>query len=305
VSVLAVLGGGAWGSTLSDLAQRQGHTVHRWSRSAALSLRAAIDGAEVIVSCLPMAAVAEVARSLAQLSPGTDVVLVSTTKGLDPRTAQPPSHCWMQWFPDNPLVVLSGPNLAAEIRAGLPTATVVASDDPGAAHRVQDVFTSERFRVYTSADWRGVEMGGVLKNVIALAAGVSDGLALGANAKAALITRGLAEMIRVGEHWGCRARTFYGLSGLGDLATTCYSPLSRNYQVGFALGEGKLLPEILAHLKGTAEGVYSAPILAEYARRVGLDVPITDQVCAVLSGGQSADAALAALMGRRLKDETE
>jgi glycerol-3-phosphate dehydrogenase (NAD(P)+) len=271
----------------------------------ALSLHEAIDGAELIVSCLPMAAVEEVARSLAQLSPGTDVVLVSTTKGLDPRTAQPPSHCWMRCFPDNPLVVLSGPNLAAEIRAGLPTATVVASDDPGAAHRVQDVFTSERFRVYTSADWRGVEMGGVLKNVIALAAGVSDGLALGANAKAALITRGLAEMIRVGEHWGCRARTFYGLSGLGDLATTCYSPLSRNYQVGFALGEGKPLPEILAHLKGTAEGVYSAPILAEYARRVGLDAPITEQVCAVLSGRQSAAAALAALMGRRLKDETE
>ncbi|BAC91608.1 NAD(P)H-dependent glycerol-3-phosphate dehydrogenase [Gloeobacter violaceus] len=300
---IAVLGGGAWGTTLADLAAAQDHQVRVWSRSGALALGEVLAQAEAVFSCLPMAAVAGVIDQVIALGLPAGVIVVNATKGLDRRTARPASSLWQARFADHPLVVLSGPNLAAEIRAGLPAATVVASADGQAAGRIQQCLASERFRVYTSADWRGVELGGVLKNVIAIAAGVSDGLGLGANAKAALITRGLAEMIRVGTHWGGLAETFYGLSGLGDLLTTCNSPLSRNYQVGFGLGKGQSLEAVLERLEGTAEGVATAAILAEYAQRSALEVPITDQICAVLGGLRPPTEALAALMTRRLREE--
>lgn len=303
MSSVAILGGGAWGATLARLAHEHGHTVRVWSRSGDLSLEEAIVGADVLLSCLPMAAVETVSCQIRAIGLEAKSVLVSTTKGLDRGTAQPPSHVWRNHFPEHSLVVLSGPNLAAEITRGLPAATVVASADEAAVTFIQGCFASERFRVYTSTDWRGVELGGVLKNVIALAAGVSDGLGLGSNAKAALITRGMTEMIRVGIHWGGEAGTFYGLSGLGDLLTTCYSALSRNYRIGFALGEGKALPAILDGFVGTAEGVYTAPVLARYAHGVGLDVPITDQVCALLAGTTPPTEALMALMSRRLREE--
>ncbi|MBC8123574.1 MAG: NAD(P)H-dependent glycerol-3-phosphate dehydrogenase, partial [Gemmatimonadaceae bacterium] len=224
--------------------------------------------------------------------------------GLDPDTAQPASRLWHNRFPEHPLAVLSGPNLATEVRLGLPTATVVASCQLEAAQAIQRCFACERFRVYTSTDWLGVELGGVLKNVMAIAAGVSDALGLGNNAKAALITRGLAEMIRVGTHWGAQAETFFGLSGIGDLLATCNSSLSRNYQVGSGLGSGRSLSSILDTLEGTAEGVRTAFILAEYAHKSGLEVPITDQICAVLRAERSPLAALMALMNRRLREES-
>jgi glycerol-3-phosphate dehydrogenase (NAD(P)+) len=304
VSEIAFLGGGAWGTTLAHLAKANGHHIKLWSRSQATPLAEAVLSADMIVSCLPMSAVATVASHLATLSIPERTILLSTTKGLDPETSQPPSACWLQLFTQHPLVILSGPNLASEICQGLPTATVVASANQQAAQQVQTCFSSERFRVYTATDWRGVELGGVLKNVIAIAAGISDGLGLGSNARSALMTRGLAEMIQVGCHWGAQSETFFGLSGMGDLLATCHSNLSRNYQIGFALGTGKTLSQALATLKGTAEGVYTAPILMRYAQDVGLNVPITEQVCAVLEGTSPPIQAFAALMNRRLRGES-
>jgi glycerol-3-phosphate dehydrogenase (NAD(P)+) len=304
VSEIAFLGGGAWGTTLAQLASANGHHVKLWSRSQAIPLAEAVLGVDMIVSCLPMSAVATVASDLVTLGIPERTILLSTTKGLDSKTSQPPSACWLRLFAQHPLVILSGPNLASEICQGLPTATVVASANRQAAQQVQACFSSERFRVYTATDWRGVELGGVLKNVIAIAAGISDGLGLGSNARSALMTRGLAEMIQVGCYWGAQSETFFGLSGMGDLLATCHSNLSRNYQIGFALGSGKTLPQALAALKGTAEGIYTAPILMRYAHHVGLDVPITEQVCAVLEGASPPIQAIAALMNRRLRGES-
>lgn len=300
----AVLGAGAWGNTLASLIGRQGHPVKIWSRSGPLAIAEVLRDVEVVVSCLPIRAVGQTVRQVAGVDLPTSVILVSTTKGLDSSTVSPASTCWQHYLPHHPLVVLSGPNLAAEVLRGLPAATVVAGTLDEATRQVQQCLATEHFRVYTSSDLRGVELGGVLKNVIAIAAGVSDGLELGANAKASLITRGLAEMIRVGTHWGGQMETFYGLSGLGDLLTTCNSTLSRNYQIGYALGQGKTLALALTQLQGTAEGVYTTPVLVGYARRVGLEVPIAEQVCALLNGERPPVEALMALMSRRLREES-
>ena len=201
------------------------------------------------------------------------------------------------------MVVLSGPNLSKEIQLELPAATVVASNIPTAAQVVQLVFSSQRFRVYTNPDPLGVELGGTLKNVIAIAAGVCDGLQLGTNAKAALVTRGLTEMVRIGNDWGAKTETFYGLSGLGDLLATCNSPLSRNYQVGYQLAGGKSLTETLANLQGTAEGVNTCRVLMQRAKQQNIPVPITQQVYRLLQGEVTPRQALDELMLRDIKPE--
>ncbi|HEY9890588.1 MAG TPA: NAD(P)H-dependent glycerol-3-phosphate dehydrogenase, partial [Candidatus Sericytochromatia bacterium] len=185
----------------------------------------------------------------------------------------------------------------------LPAASVVACREARAAQIVQEAFSSQNFRVYTNPDPLGVELGGTLKNVMAIAAGTCDGLQLGTNAKAALLTRGLAEIIRIGTDWGAKAQTFYGLSGLGDLLATCNSNLSRNYQVGYQLSQGKALAEILADLEGTAEGVNTTTVLVERANRQGVSVPITYQVYRLLNGEITPQAAVEALMLRDTKPE--
>ena len=185
---------------------------------------------------------------------------------------------------------------------GLPAATVVSSQDVQAAERIQSVFSSERFRVYTNSDPLGTELGGTLKNVIAIAAGVCDGLNLGTNARSALITRALAEIIRVGVELGARPETFFGLSGLGDLLATCTSPLSRNYRVGYGLAQGKPLTQILGELQ-TAEGVSTTNVLIELAQRKGIAVPVSHQVYLLLNGKITPTATVEALMERNLKPE--
>lgn len=250
-----------------------------------------------------MKGVAELAQQVQQIGLGETTILVSATKGLDPATGRTPAQIWQAAFPDNPVVVLSGPNLSKEIEQGLPTATVVASRDAAAATTVQTVFASEKFRVYTNPDPLGTELGGTLKNVIAIAAGVCDGLNLGTNAKSALLTRALAEVIRIGTDLGAKPETFFGLSGLGDLLATCSSALSRNYQVGFALAQGQALPEILANLQGTAEGVSTANVLIELADRQNIPVPISWQVYQLLNGKITPQQAVEALMERDLKAE--
>lgn len=298
---LAILGAGAWGQALARLARLNGHEVRLWSRQGHLTLEQAVGGAQVVLSAVSMQGVQGLATQLATLPGGT--ILATATKGLDLATTLTPSQIFQQTLPAHPVVVLSGPNLSVEIEAGLPAATVVASRDAAAAAAVQRIFASETFRVYTSSDPLGAELGGTLKNVVAIAVGVCDGLDLGYNARAALITRALPEIIRMGTHLGGQVETFFGLSGLGDLLATCTSPLSRNYRVGCGLAQGKPLTQVLSELGSTAEGVNTAAVLMTLAKREQISMPIAAQVHRLLQGEITPQAAVIALMERQLKPE--
>lgn len=267
-------------------------------------MAAAIENASLLVSAVSVKGLAALAEQVAPIALPKEVVLVSATKGLDPATTQTPSQIWQQALPHQPIAVLSGPNLSKEIDQGLPAATVVASTDETAAARVQHVFAGDRLRVYTNTDPLGTELGGTLKNVIAIAVGVCDGLNLGTNAKAALITRSLAEIIRIGTHLGGQTETFYGLSGLGDLLATCNSPLSRNYQVGYRLAQGQSLTQALAEIEGTAEGVNTANVLVAIAQREAVSMPISHQVYLLLNHKITPQEAVESLMERDLKPES-
>lgn len=300
---VAILGAGAWGASLANLAAANGHQVRVWSRQGSQTLEAVLTNAQIILSAISMIGVRDVASQVQSFPLSPETIFVTATKGLDPQTTCTPSQIWQQIFPNHAVVVLSGPNLSKEIQMKLPAATVVASNIPTAAEVVQLVFSSHRFRVYTNPDPLGVELGGTLKNVIAIAAGVCDGLQLGTNAKAALVTRGLTEMVRIGNNWGAKTETFYGLSGLGDLLATCNSPLSRNYQVGYQLAGGKSLTETLANLQGTAEGVNTCRVLMQRAKQQNIAVPITEQVHRLLQGEITPEQALDELMLRDIKPE--
>jgi glycerol-3-phosphate dehydrogenase (NAD(P)+) len=300
VENVAVMGTGAWGSALAKLVQAP--TVVTWSRRSGADLAPAIASSQLLVSAVSMAGVNEVIDLLrGQIRP--EQIIVTTTKGLDLATNLTPAQIWAAAFPENAIVVLSGPNLSAEIQQGLPAAAVAASHQLAAAGQVQAVFSSAQFRVYTNNDPLGVELGGTVKNVMAIAAGTCDGLGLGTNAKAGLMTRGLAEIIRIGTYWGAQPATFYGLSGLGDLLATCSSPLSRNYQVGYGLAQGHSLAQVLANLTGTAEGVNTTQVLMQIAQRQQVELPITMMVDRLLQGQITPPEALAALMMRDSKSE--
>ncbi len=309
-TTIAILGAGAWGATLANLAAANGHRVRVWSRRGCDTLASVLQDAQIVVSAISMKGVREVASQVSSFTlsvrdaTGTPTtIFVTATKGLEPETICTPSQIWQSTFPEHPVVVLSGPNLSKEIQQSLPAATVVASQDATAAETVQVAFTSHRFRVYTNADPVGVELGGTLKNVMAIAAGVCDGLHLGTNAKAALVTRGLTEMVRLGNFWGAKTETFYGLSGLGDLLATCNSPLSRNYQVGYQLAAGNSLTDVLANLPGTAEGVNTCQVLVQLARQKNIVIPITEQVYRLIQGEVTPQQALDELMLRDIKPE--
>lgn len=307
---VAVIGGGAWGATLARLLQENGHAVGLWSRHTGDCLLPIVAEADVLLSTVSMRGVRAVVSQLQAIGLPTHTLIVTATKGLDPESGSSvalpllPSQIWQAAFPAHAVTVLSGPNLAKEIAQGLPAASVVASRESRAGERVQAVFSSARFRVYTNPDPLGVELGGALKNVIAIAVGACDGLHLGTNAKSALVTRGLAEMIRVGTHWGAQAATFYGLSGLGDLLATCNSPLSRNYQVGYGLAQDQSLATVLAQLEGTAEGVNTTKVLLQLAQQQGIYLPISDQVYRLLRGEITPRIAIDALMLRDRKPES-
>jgi len=300
---VTILGAGTWGTALANLAANNGHRVRVWSRQSSQTLPTAVAGADIVLSAISMQGVRDVAFQVQCCSPLPQTIFVTATKGLDPQTTQTPSQVWQTAFLRHPVVVLSGPNLSQEIEQQLPAATVVASSVNTAAKTVQRVFSSYRFRVYTNPDPIGVELGGTLKNVIAIASGVCDGLHLGTNAKAALVTRGLTEMVRIGYIWGAKPETFYGLSGLGDLLATCNSSLSRNYQVGYQLASGKLLTEILANLPGTAEGVNTCQVLVPIAQQHKIPVPIFEQVYRLLKNEVTPQQALDELMLRDMKPE--
>ncbi|QJB47048.1 NAD(P)H-dependent glycerol-3-phosphate dehydrogenase [Dolichospermum flos-aquae] len=302
---VVILGAGAWGAALAKLAAINDYQVHLWSRSDSQPLEKVLENknAQIVLSAISMKGVRDVASMVQSCPLSPQTIFVTATKGLEPQTTYTPSQIWQAAFPNSPVVVLSGPNLSQEIAQELPAATVVASKNTNAAQTVQLVFSSSRFRVYTNPDPVGVELGGTLKNVIAIAAGVCDGLHLGTNAKAALVTRGLTEMVRIGNTLGAKTETFYGLSGLGDLLATCNSPLSRNYQVGYQLANGQTLPGVLANLPGTAEGVNTCRVLMEIAQQRGIAIPITEQVYQLLEGAVTPRQALDQLMIRDIKPE--
>lgn len=303
-AIVTILGAGAWGTALGNLAKRNHHQVRVWSRRGKLSLAAAIADTDLIVSAVSMAGVSPTIERLKALTIPSQTIIVTATKGLDSVTTYTPSQLWQTAYPARPIVVLSGPNLSKEIQQNLPAITVVSSQDLSAAETVQQIFSSDRFRVYVNPDPIGTELGGTLKNVMAIAAGVCDGLALGTNAKAGLLTRALPEITRVGKYLGADVETFFGLSGLGDLLATCNSPLSRNYQVGYRLAKGESLSQILAKFEGTAEGINTAEVLMKIAQKQNLPMPIAEQVYYLLHQKTTPEVALNALMERSLKSET-
>ena len=300
---VTILGAGVWGTALASVAKRNPNQVRLWSRRSSESLKSAIANTDVVLSAVSMKGVRPTIEKLKLIPLPDKIILVTATKGLDPITTHTPSQIWQAAFPHHSVVVLSGPNLSKEIQKGLPAATVVASNNHIAAEQVQAIFASDTFRVYINNDPLGTELGGTLKNVMAIAAGVCDGLQLGTNAKAGLLTRALPEMIRVGTYLGASAETFFGLSGLGDLIATCDSPLSRNYQVGYGLAQGKTLESILADLEGTAEGVNTTKVLIKLANQQAIAVPIARQVYRLLKEKTSPTEAVQALMDRELKPE--
>ena len=323
---IALLGAGAWGTALA-IALAARHEVRLWTRSPAdrEALRSSRQSRYLPNARLPDAVA--IAESVAEAADGGALVLVATsTAGLRPACATVPATSSLLWAckgfeqPSGLLPheivgavlpratrigALSGPSFAQEVAAGQPTALVVASRDAAFAGEAMAALNQPRLRVYSSNDLVGVELGGAVKNVIAIAAGISDGLALGRNARAALVTRGLAEIVRLGTAWGGRAETFMGLAGLGDLVLTCTGELSRNREVGVRLAAGKPLATILAELGHVAEGVPTAHSVRAHAKRLGVEMPIVDAVCAVLDGRQAPAEAVAQLMSRDPRAETQ
>ena len=271
---------------------------------ATSSLEEAVGNADVLVMAVPSHGYRNVAAQAARyVRPW--VPIVSLTKGLEASSRKRMSEVTRDEMPGHPVAVLTGPNLAKEILIGQPAASVVAIDNVDIAAELQRIFSRPSLRIYTNADVVGCEVGGVVKNVIAIAAGMAEGMGFGDNSRATLITRGLAEMTRLGVAMGGQPATFAGLAGMGDLIATCSSKQSRNNMVGFQLGEGKLISEVLASMTMVAEGVKSSPSVLDLARRHDVEMPITEQMVAVCHQGRPAREALVALMQRSRKSEME
>lgn len=269
-------------------------------------LKESVEGAGCVVICTPSKAVADTAGKIAKWLE-KDAVVVSASKGLADDEGHRLSEVIAQKVAGitDRIVALSGPNHAEEVGAGLPCATVAASEAPEAVQIVQDLFMSPVFRVYRSDDIRGVEYGGALKNIMALACGVLDGIKLGDNSRAALMTRGLVEMTRFGVRFGAKMNTFFGLSGMGDLVVTCTSSHSRNHTAGVMMGEGKTAKEIVEGTNMVVEGMRTALLVHEIAKREHIDMPITEEVCCLINGEHTARKALEVLMARAKKAESE
>lgn len=327
----AVIGAGAWGTALADLLARNGHTVMLWAYEpdvaasvnahhanprflpgavldpglrATSTLTEALAGAELVVLVTPSHVLRGVIRQAAGAIPA-GATLVVASKGIERGTLAVMTDVVGAELPGHPVVALSGPSFAAEVAARQPTAIVAASMHEAAAHCVQQAFSNAAFRVYTHDDVLGVELGGALKNVIAVATGMADGLGLGYNPRAALITRGLAEMRRLGVVLGASPATFAGLAGLGDLVLTCTGPLSRNRALGVEIAKGATLDDVLAAHETVAEGVVTTQSARALAAREGIEMPIVDAVYRILFEHQSPRAAIDELMARELRPERD
>ena len=329
MSRIAIIGDGGWGTALALVLLKNGHRVRVWgpfpdyiervraSGENPLYLPgirlppglewtadrdAAAQDAEAAVMAVPTKYFRTVAESFAGKLPRA-CPLVSVSKGLDPTTHERMTQVLAEVFSASPIAALSGPSLAGEVARGIPTAVVLATASAGTAAGLQRLFAGDRFRIYTSDDVVGVELGGALKNVVAIAVGASDGIGFGDNTRAALITRGLAEITRLGVALGARPPTFAGLSGMGDLIVTCSSRWSRNRAVGERLGRGEKIGAILGDMKQVAEGVWNCANACALARDAGVSVPISEEVRAVIHDGKDPHAAVEALLARDLKAE--
>lgn len=329
---IGVIGAGSWGTTLADLLARKGHAVTLWCYEPELvaemratgvnsrylpdisllpsltwtnSLSEAVADAGLVLFVSPT----QVMRSVLELALPhlpVGIPLVSASKGIELGTLLTMSQLFSRLLPESrrrEIAVLSGPSFAREVARRMPTAVTVAASDDEVARQVQTAFTTDYFRVYTNRDLVGVELGGAIKNVIAIAAGISDGLGFGHNTRAALITRGLAEMSRLGRALGAEPATFAGLAGMGDLVLTCTGDLSRNRTVGVRIGQGETLGAILASMTMVAEGVKTTESAWMLAQRFGVEMPIIEQVYRVIHEGTSARQAVIELMTRNLKAE--
>lgn len=326
----AIIGDGGWGSALAILLSRKGYPVRLWSvfpeyaaflsekrenvkflpgvsipREITISpdIRKVTEGSDIVVLASPSHYMREVVTRLKEVSL-KGKILVSVAKGIENETLLRMSEVIREILgKESPLAVLSGPTIAPEVARGLPAMAVVASEDGKAAEKVQILFTSDSFGVYISHDVVGVELGGSLKNVIAIAAGISDGLGFGTNTKAALFTRGLVEIARLGTKMGARVETFSGLSGMGDMVTTCLSPNSRNRWLGEQIGKGRRLQEILKETEMVVEGVRTTLSALALGERYHMELPITREVKAVLYDGKDPLLAVRDLMHRRRGEE--
>ena len=331
VMTCAVVGGGAWGTAIADRLVRNGHQVTLWAReadvvdainahhvnprflpniplatalSATSDMALALGGVQLVVYAAPSHVLrAVVASSVGAIAPGA--VLAVATKGIERESLALMTDVVAHEAHGHDVVALSGPSFAAEVAQGQPTAIVAASASAPAATMVQGAMSSSAFRVYTTDDVVGVELGGALKNVMAVATGILDGLGLGYNPRAALITRGLAEMTRLGVALGARAETFAGLAGLGDLVLTCTGALSRNRALGVAIGQGQSCEEALAGKDSVAEGVLNAQSAKALADRAGVEMPIIEATYRILFAGQAPREAIAELMARELRAERD
>ena len=299
---ITLLGRGAWGSTLAHLWRDAGHDLSLWSRRDGGSAVPLLAGSDLVVAAVSMSAISPLGRDLAAHWPA-GLPLLSCSKGIDPERLGTATQLWAHWLGQQPLAVLSGPNLAEELDRGLPAASVIASTDSQLAQRLQIALRTPNLRLYTNDDPIGTEAAGALKNVMAVAAGISDGLGLGANAKASLLTRGLAEIALVLAALGGQPATLYGLAGLGDLLATANSPLSRNYRFGGLLAQGRSEAAALAGIGATVEGPRTARATLQLARTRGLNLPICEQVVQLLEGHCDAPTAVRRLMERDPRPE--
>jgi glycerol-3-phosphate dehydrogenase (NAD(P)+) len=327
---IAVIGAGSWGTALAVIASRAGHGVRLWSRNAEVvssinerrinsryliatsvptevnatsDLGIALNEAGLVLLAAPSHAARELLTAMSPLL-ADEAIIVSVAKGIEIESGRRISEIAKEVVTNpHPFVCLSGPSFAKEVVEGHPTAIVAASKDPAAARTVQNDLSFQNLRIYTNTDVIGTELGGSVKNVMAIAAGMTSGLGFGSNSVAALITRGLAEITRLARREGAQVETLMGLAGLGDLVLTCTGNLSRNRFVGEELGRGRTLAEITAHLNEVAEGINTARAVKKLADRAGLEMPITNEVNAVLYEGKPAREAVAELMSRPLREE--
>lgn len=329
---IAVIGAGSWGTTLADLLAKKGHEVTLWAYEPELVLEMrdnrentlflpgiklnerlrftndmeeAYRGCSMVLCVVPSQLVRRVMTNSLPFLP-KEAIIVSASKGIEVDTLATVSEIYQDILPPEQyqtLAALSGPSFAREVALEMPTAVAAAASSEAVALRVQEAFTTSYFRVYRNSDVVGVELGGAIKNVIAIAAGISDGLGFGSNTRAALITRGLAEMTRLGLAMGAKASTFAGLAGMGDLVLTCTGDLSRNRSVGIQIGQGRTLAEILGEMRMVAEGVKTTESAYNLAQKLGVEMPIIEQMYQMLYQNKPAREAVLELMTRNLKAE--
>ena len=331
IKKITVVGDGGWGTTLAIHLAKKNRPVVLWGPFPEYvreikktrhnrkflpgvkipsgvrlesSLARAIHDGDLIVLAVPSQYVSAVLKQIRKTKIKlSDKIFLSVVKGIEAKTLLRISQMMAQALGKVSLAVLSGPNISREVARGVPSTAVIASKDPRVAKELQKIFNSKTFRIYTNTDVAGVEFGGSLKNIIAIACGVCDGLGFGSNTKAAIVTRGLAEMARLGQALGARKETFSGLSGLGDLVTTCFSPQSRNRTVGEQLGKGKSIKHIVSHMEMVAEGVETVKAACELSRKHKIPMPITHQVYQIIYRRKKPLQAVTDLMARKTKAE--